>query len=363
MRALALFFVAAVAACGGGSSTSSPGGAGGSGGFVTGAGGGTAGGAGGLGGAGGAGGFGGSGGAGLGGDAGGGAGGGGVKPPIVCAGKSGDAGTHFLSFPSAGGTRSAWLHVPPGYDPTKGATLVANFHGFGSDGPQEALLSGMSALADERGVLVVYPYGVASSWNAGACCGTAWLDAVDDVAFVGDLLDRVEADWCVDPSRVFATGMSNGGFLSHRLGCELSDRVAAIAPVAGVLGVPDCSPARPVPVLHVHGTEDPLVPWGGGTPLLPWDVGPVQFISVGDSIAAWRAIDGCGPASQPTYAKGDASCQAWSCAAGSTVELCTIDGGGHTWPGGLPIPSLGKTSTDLDASAYILDFFDAHPMP
>jgi polyhydroxybutyrate depolymerase len=263
--------------------------------------------------------------------------------------------------------RSALVHVPPSYDAAAGAMLVLNFHGFGSDAPQEALLTRMSDASDERGFLVAYPYGVLSSWNAGQCCGTAWADAVDDVGFVRALLDELAERYCVDPRRVFATGMSNGGFLSHRLGCELADRLAAIAPVAGVLGLSSeaCQPARPVPVLDIHGTADPLVPYEGGVPLVGWDTGGmIDFPSVAETVDAWRAIDGCGEASEVSYAVGDATCTRWpACAGASEVVACVIDDGGHTWPGGTPIPGLGKTSHDLDATAAMLDFFEAHPMP
>src|SRR5690606_3308049 len=149
-----------------------------------------------------------------------------------------------------------------------GTMLVLNFHGFTSADWQEALLTRMDREVDARGVIVAYPQGVATSWNAGACCGTAWADAVDDVGFVRALIEHLEAEYCIDARGVDATGMSNGGFLSHRLACELSDRIAAIAPVAGVLGVDpaSCAPSRPVPVWQFHGTEDPLVPYEGGTP-------------------------------------------------------------------------------------------------
>src|SRR5262249_57738455 len=99
--------------------------------------------------------------------------------------------------------------------------------------------------------------------NAGAGCGEGGMNMVDDVGFVGAILDKLQADVCVDTGRIYATGMSNGGFLSHRLACELSNRIAAVAPVAGVLGVPTCTPARPISVMHFHGTSDQLVPYNG----------------------------------------------------------------------------------------------------
>jgi polyhydroxybutyrate depolymerase len=216
----------------------------------------------------------------------------------------------------------------------------------------------MDAESDAKGFLLVYPQGTGelASWNAGACCGTAAEDGVDDVGFTRALLDALEAELCVDASRVFATGMSNGGFFSHRLGCELSDRIAAIAPVAGVMGIPTCTPARAVSVMEFHGTSDPLVPYDGDP--------AIGYTSVADTVAGWVKRDGCQAAPATTYSKGDATCVTYGqCTANAEVTLCTIQGGGHTWPGGTPFPLLGATSTDISATDAMWTFFEAHPMP
>jgi polyhydroxybutyrate depolymerase len=147
--------------------------------------------------------------------------------------------------------------------------------------------------------------------------------------------------------------MSNGGFMSHRIGCELADQFAAIAPVAGVLGIPTCNPSRPMPVIHFHGTADTLVPYDGNAAM--------GFIPVLDTFHGWADRDGCTGTPAQTYAKGDATCQTYSqCAGGAEVTLCTIDGGGHTWPGGTPVPTLGLTSTDINATDAMWTFFSAH---
>lgn len=289
-------------------------------------------------------------------------------PPslVTCSGKTGKKGSGItLSLESGGRTRTSLLHVPDKYDPAKGTMLVLDFHGFTSAGWQEALLTRMSTESDKRGFIVAYPEGVAASWNAGDCCGTAWSDSVDDVKFVRDLLDRIEADWCIDPKRVFATGMSNGGFLSHRLACEVYDRLAAVAPVAGVLGIDPakCHPTRAVPILHFHGTSDPMVPYDGGTPLWPQLGLGLNFRSVAKTLDHWRTVNGCSTFKSTFFTNGDATCVEWpDCKDGAQTSLCTIDGGGHTWPGGIPIPA-GKTSTDISATTTMLDFFEAHPMP
>src|SRR5262249_2956371 len=155
---------------------------------------------------------------------------------------------------SGGAMRSVNVHVPASYDPSQPMALVLNFHGYSSNAQQEDLLSQMSAKADAAGFIAIHPEGTQNSWNAGACCGVAAQTGVDDVAFTKAILDEAASKLCVDAKRVFVTGMSNGGFMSNRLGCELADRVAAIAPVAGVVGITTCTPSRPMPVIHFHGT-------------------------------------------------------------------------------------------------------------
>lgn len=279
--------------------------------------------------------------------------------PITCSGKTGPAGDQMVALSSGGLARTSRLHVPQSYDPNRPTMLVLNFHGSSSNGVQEEFYTRTDVQSDRDGFLIGYPEGSQpgsqNGWNGGSCCGLAAENDVDDVGFVSDLIDAIAADYCVDPKRIYATGMSNGGFISQRLGCELADRIAAIAPVAGTFALPpeDCHPSRPVPVLEIHGTLDPLVPYNGEP----------GISSVADTIAVWRDRDGCGPSSQITFAQGDATCEAWSCREHSDVELCTINEGGHTWPSAiLDVPSLGKTSHDLNASERIAAFFATHPM-
>jgi polyhydroxybutyrate depolymerase len=248
-------------------------------------------------------------------------------------------------------------HVPANYDPTRRTALILNFHGYTSNSGQEALLSKMNDKSDLEGFVVLYPNGTGSSpsWNAGACCGEAAMNMVDDVGFVSAVIDAAEARLCVDRRRVFATGMSNGGFLSHRLACELSNRIAAAAPVAGVLGIPTCTPTRPVPIMGFHGTADPLVPYNGSTSL--------NFPPVPDTYANWAIRDGCTQTPAETFRMMDSHCSTYSgCKGGSEVTLCTVDGGGHTWPGGTPIP-VGYTTTYLSATDAMWTFFQKHAMP
>ena len=257
---------------------------------------------------------------------------------------------------SGGLQRTLNVHVPSSYDPQKAMPLVLNFHGYSSNAQQEDLLSQMSAKADAVGFIAIHPEGTNNSWNAGACCGMAAQNGVDDIGFVKDILDTAESRLCVDAHRIFATGMSNGGFLSHRIGCELADRIAAVAPVAGVLGVATCTPSRPMPVIHFHGTADTLVPYNGST--------MNGFISVPDDFAAWGMRDACTDTPSTTYSMGDVSCSSYlSCGGGAQVTLCTVQNGGHTWPGGTPVPSLGYTTTNISATDAMWSFFQAHPLP
>jgi len=235
------------------------------------------------------------------------------------------------------------MHVPEGYRSNKATPLAIGFHGFSRSGEQHEQMSGMSAAADDHGFIVAYPDGLGGAWNGGTCCTTT----SDDVAFTRDLVKEVSLHYCIDPKRVFATGISNGGLFANRLGCEAADLVASVAPVASGIGV-TCEPSRPVAHFAFAGSSDPLVPYS------------VTSLEV----EQWRKLNGCADVSRQIYAQGDASCLEWSdCLEGASVRFCTIDGGGHTWPGSPePLP-WGKTSTDIDASAEIFDFFELHPMP
>lgn len=235
--------------------------------------------------------------------------------------------------------------------------LVLDFHGYLESNDDIEKISKMDGVSDTHGFLVVYPQGKSTSWNAGSCCGSAASSGSKDVEFVGDLLDALESEYCVDKKRVFSVGFSNGGMLSHRLACELSDRIAAIGPVSGTLAVDACAPARPMPVIHFHGTSDFVVPYNGG--------GLGGADSVKDTIDGWVKRNGCTGQPVNVYSKGDASCDEYqSCAQGASVRLCSIDGGGHQWPGGESAGGIGgKLSTDISASEEMFTFFSAHPMP
>jgi polyhydroxybutyrate depolymerase len=287
-------------------------------------------------------------------------------PPssVTCAGKTGAAGDLTLNLTSGGYARDSLLHVPASYDPTQGTMLVINYHGYTSNAVEQVALSDMNPVADARNFIVAYPDGLGGGWNAGTCCTETQPPNVDDVQFTKDLLALLGSQYCLDPSRIYATGFSNGGFMSHELACEMSDTFAAVAPVSGVLGIDPsaCTPPRAVPVQDFHGTADPVVPYDGGPALklLP----PIVFRSVPSTMDIWRSVDGCLGAPVVTYQNGTATCTRWSdCNGGADVELCTLVGEGHQWPGGIAVPGLGNSTTDVYATPRMIDFFVAHPMP
>lgn len=277
-------------------------------------------------------------------------------------------GTTAGSIEHDGLTRTFRVHVPPGAAGADPRPIVLMFHGGGGSGQQlETASSQMDAVADREGFYVVYPDGTGSirTWNGGGCCGSAALSEVDDVGYVAALLDHLDATTCSDRRRVFASGMSNGAILSHRLGCELADRIAAIAPVSGTDMTASCSPSRPVPTMQIHGTEDGHVPWDGGTGCGP---SMASFTSVPTTIDRWRTRNACGAAASAYFTQGDGQCDLYGgCADSADVVLCAIVGGGHSWPGGAPnvdvvdCPADGDQSTTFDASEAIWAFFAAHP--
>ena len=252
------------------------------------------------------------------------------------------------------------LHVPPAYDGRTPLPLVLNFHGFGSNGTQQRVFSQMDMTADSRGFVVAYPDGLDASWNAGVCCGTSAESGVDDVGFVRAVINDIADRGCIDRSRVYATGMSNGGFLSHKLACEASDVIAAIGPVAGVLGIDSsaCTPSRPVPVVHFHGTADTVVQYDGGC-----DVCMSDSESVVDTIAGWVARNGCTEAPEVVPRTGSVTCETTGgCDGDASVTLCSIADAGHCWPGTLFCP-FGDSTEDISANEVMLDLFESVRLP
>lgn len=283
-------------------------------------------------------------------------------------------GDQTRSIEFAGRARTYIAHVPPAYDGKRPLPLVLAFHGGGSNAAGMVRFCGLNDKADQAGFIVVYPNGSGPTdriftWNGGNCCGYAMQHDVDDVAFVRALLDDLAKAARVDQKRVFATGMSNGAIISYRLASELSDRIAAIAPVGGPMGTQTCRPGRPVSVIHFHGTDDAYAPYRGGRGTR--SLTQTNFYSVEHSIRAWVKANGC-PETATTRPERDRAADGMTVVRktygpgkeGSEVVLITIDGGGHTWPGRhSPLRLLGRSTQDISANDLMWEFFQKHPMP
>jgi polyhydroxybutyrate depolymerase len=250
--------------------------------------------------------------------------------------------------------------------------VVLAFHGGGANADNMVFFSGLSEKANEAGFIVVYPNGTGRlqrmlTFNAGNCCGFAAASNADDVAFTRCLLDDLESVANVDRRRVYATGMSNGAMMAYRVASELSDRIAAIAPVAGPMGTSECNPARPVSVMHFHGDSDEFAPFKGGKGRGP---SGTDFYSVQHSIDTWVAVNGCRatPTTTPLPDREDDGTVVRkvcydSGEEGAEVVIVVIEGGGHTWPGREPrMQSLGVSTRDVSANDMMWEFFEQHPM-
>lgn len=289
-----------------------------------------------------------------------------LHPPVGAdrvAGAPLGPGDHHLAIQSGGRTRDYVLHIPPDL-PAGPRPLVLELHGGGGTAQNTERLTGLQAETDPRGWLVVRPNGVDRQWNDGRPEVRA---GIDDVAFVAAVLDDLAARMAVDPARVYATGISNGALMSGRLACELADRFAAIGQVAGTQGVAaaaGCHPVRPVSVLLISGTADPLVPFGGGPigPVLGIGAARGTVISADAHIAAWVARDRAGDPETTTLGP-DTIVTRYRAATGAEVAFYRVEGAGHTWPGGrqyLPKALVGSTTRTFSASQVTVAFFAAH---
>ncbi|MCI0376784.1 MAG: prolyl oligopeptidase family serine peptidase [Gemmataceae bacterium] len=280
-------------------------------------------------------------------------------------------GRHWRNIDVGNLKRTYLVYVPKKYDPKTPAPLVLALHGATMSARIMEPFSGLSALADREGCIVVYPNGTGPSeilytWNCGGFSPALAKNKPDDVAFLGKVLDDVEKTFAVDKKRIYAAGMSNGAMMAYRLAAEMSERIAAVAAVAGTLTLDEVKPKRPVPILHFHGTADGLVPFKGASKETAafW-----KFCSVEETIAVWVKINGCCktpevdklpmpkdkyPITRKSYNNGKS---------GSEVVLYVVEDGGHCWPG-RPIGGgfLGPYTMNLHANDVIWEFFRRHPM-
>ena len=311
-------------------------------------------------------------------------------------------GNRVFRFPYEGQTRMYIVHVPPSYRTDRDYPVVFALHGGGGNARSAVGNFGLKSLADREGFLVVYPEGSAkevlgkrfATWNAGRCCGPAAEEGVDDVGFLRQVIERVQRDYYIDPARIYVTGMSNGAQMAYRLACELSDLIAAVVPVASVGTYEDCRPSRPMPILHIHGKEDPCARYEGGIcggciakflrlmGLPARRKGRWACASVPDFIRGWAQRNGCSLNTEVEVpAEGVACTHYLRCPQQADVVLCTIQDHGHVWPGrrnySLPACRLnpqGRMCTAWKrvvgpihpfpgANAWIWKFMREHPHP
>ena len=264
---------------------------------------------------------------------------------------------------SAGLKREYLLYVPRSYDRTTPSPLVISLHGGALWGAAQQEISQWNRVAESQGFIVVYPSGLGGggprAWRAGGGPGS-----MRDVRFISELIDTLRASYKIDPTRIYADGLSNGAGMAFLLSCTLSDRIAAVGLVAAAIFLPwsECPARRAVPMIAFHGTADRQTPYGGGR---TW-VAPIYFPDVSKWVAHWAQRNRCAPTPIESAVATDVTRRAYShCADGAAVVLYTVRGGGHTWPGGGRGPEwfIGRTSRSIDASSQMWAFFREHQLP
>jgi len=266
------------------------------------------------------------------------------------------------SFVSSGERREYLLHVPRSYDRSKPMPLVISMHGAGLWGAVQKEISQWNDLADEQRFIVVYPSGLGGQgvriWRA-----QPGPELTKDVRFISELIDTLKASYNIDSTRIYANGLSNGGGMAFVLSCTLSNRIAAVGMVAAAQTLPWtwCKDQRAVPMIAFHGTADRQVPYNGGS---AW-ISPRPFPNVPRWAANWARRNRCGANPIESAVAADVARRAYTnCADDADVVLYTIQGGGHTWPGGGPLPEwfVGTTTRSIDATRLMWTFFGDHPL-
>jgi polyhydroxybutyrate depolymerase len=286
-------------------------------------------------------------------------------------------GNHTFSLRHAGRTRSYIVHVPAAATAARALPIVLAFHGGGGEAAGFQAYAGLDAVADREGFLVVYPNGSGVlprrllTWNAGECCGFAMNNKVDDVGFAIAILDDLAKRSPTDSTRVYATGHSNGGMMSHRLAAERADRIAAIVPVAGSLVTTNFAPSKPVAMLQIHSVDDPRALYDGGMgPPFPGTNVRSSHRPVPQTIDRWRKHNRCGDSTSVTDtktgstsngAKQTATRIQWhGCASGAPVAHWKLTGVGHGWPGnlnsGMREGIIGPPTTMISAAEEVWRF-------
>ncbi len=272
----------------------------------------------------------------------------------------------YKSFPFEGVKRYYKVHLPKEYSRDRQWPLVLVFHGGGGNADSAAWVSQMNDKADQEGFIVVYPEGTGPyqhrmlTWNAWTCCGPAMERNVNDAKFIRELLFALDRKYMLDPRRIYATGFSNGGMFTYKLACELSDIIAAFAPIAGAMNG-DCYPQRPIPLIVFHGMRDERVPYNGG--MGSKSLKTRYDSAVSDSVGYFSYHNNC--LSTPERRNyGNVIVDSYiGCQNGGDVEVYSIVDQGHAWPGGKKALRMGadEPTTDISATDLMWDFFQRHP--
>lgn len=254
-----------------------------------------------------------------------------------------------------GQVRSYRVYAPATVQVKKQRPLVVVLHGEGNTADSLVNTTQFDRQADTGNFVVAYPEGLNLSWNGGLCCASSMRSGVDDVGFLNRVLDQIESSYPIDRARVYVVGVSAGAFMAYRFACQDAERVAGVASVAGAMTLAECHPAQPVSEIAIQGTDDPLVPFLGGT-IQPEGVASGDAPSTEAVAERWAAVDAC-PTPPLTTTGQVVTTTTWSdCGAGSEVRLVAVTGGGHVWFA----PGLGPTAGAVDATAAIWSFLSGH---
>lgn len=293
-------------------------------------------------------------------------------PPSTSATTQIEAGTYEQTITSSDRERRYLLHIPPNIDTTRPLPLVMFFHGGGGGMFQAAEDYPWTAKADEAGFILVFGQGTSrrdgdliNTWNAGECCAYARDNDIDDIQYVEDVLADVKAKVAVDESKIFATGFSNGAMMSYRIACELSDTFTAIGAVSGTDNTTSCDPSTPVSVIHIHARDDEAAKFAGGSGR-SFDENPewvTDFRSVEDSFNQWLSYNGLADEPERVFTGEGVTCDLYATDTTSVaMQLCVLETGGHTWPGGAAAARRSglEPNQALNATDVIWEFFLEH---
>lgn len=272
----------------------------------------------------------------------------------------------YDSISHDGYDRTYLVHLPTGYSGSAELPMLIAMHGGFGNAYNLENQSQLSVKADQENFIVVYPEGVKgglleiSSWNAGWCCGFSSKNNIDDVGFINALIDTLIAQFAIDTSRIYATGMSNGGFMSYRLACELSHRIAAIAPVAASMSMNECNPQRAVPMISFHSYLDENVPFDGGIGSGTSD----HYNAPQDSVLnAWAEKNGCTALSDTLLNNEQYTHIRWSnCDCSVEIQHYITQDGGHSWPGGKSTLVGDPVSEFINANDLMWEFFQQYTL-